>query len=302
MKRGSSPTTMRSSREGRLRWLWIPTPMRIPSRTPLRSRGFGNPAACSSHGVRTARNGWTQCTGPQLRMSRPSAGSWPRASLGHLPRQVGHGIHEMLHGQATLGVHPAHYRRHLQHLRGLKSGGTRAGSMMTIHGKGFLNSERPSLPCPTLFSVCPLAGCLGSRRQPGRTAAFIPMWSQMCGMAAKAAVLLMGLSGTQRQIRLTATMVLLDAALLPPQFRNVEGQPDAKSPKGMYGKPGTRRRPKPAPTATFDGWTLLGIVAFTHILDAGALLLALTERARRLPLETHAPEQALASILRAPPQ
>ena len=109
---------------------------------------------------------------------------------------------------------------------------------------------------------------------------------------------LLALAGNWRVRR----MVLLDAALLPPQFRNVEGQPDAKSPKGMYGKPGTRRRPKPAPTATFDGWTLLGIVAFTHILDAGALLLALTERARRLPLETHAPEQALASILRAPPQ
>ena len=36
-----------------------------------------------------------------------------------------------------------------------------------------------------------------------------------CGILAKAAVLLLGLAGTQRRIRLTVTVVLMDVALLP---------------------------------------------------------------------------------------
>ena len=39
-----------------------------------------------------------------------------------------------------------------------------------------------------------------------------------CGILAKAAVLLLGLAGKQRRIRLTATIAFIDIALLPQHF------------------------------------------------------------------------------------
>ena len=110
------------------------------------------------------------------------------------------------------------------------------------------------------------------------------MWRIACGILAKAAVLLLGLAGTQRRIRLTATVALLDVALLPHELvpQHVD-RADQEVVEAVSGRMQETPTPAILPQVSFDWFTLLGIVDFTHLLDVGVLWLSLYRRASRHP-------------------
>ena len=88
------------------------------------------------------------------------------------------------------------------------------------------------------------------------------------GILAKAGVLLLGLSGTQRRIRLTATVALLDIALLPNECFSLrmEGADSAVHETPQDGEE-TKEVVVTSLQPSLDWFTLLGIVTGTHLVD-----------------------------------
>ena len=88
------------------------------------------------------------------------------------------------------------------------------------------------------------------------------------GILAKAGVLLLGLSGTQRRIRLTATVALLDIALLPNELFSPRME---RAESAVHDTPQDGEEAKEAGVTTLqsslDWFTLLGIVTGTHLVD-----------------------------------
>ena len=111
------------------------------------------------------------------------------------------------------------------------------------------------------------------------------------GIAAKAAVLLLGLSGTQRKIRLTATVALLDIALLPQEiFPHSAQAVEIEHPEVTH-KPEVEPPTVVSSTQTsLDWFTLLGIVTFTHLVDVGMWWLSIFLQARRQPVQAWSSE------------
>ena len=88
------------------------------------------------------------------------------------------------------------------------------------------------------------------------------------GILAKAGVLLLGLSGTQRRIRLTATVALLDIALLPQEFFSLRMETAYSAVQETpQGGEEAKEVVVTSLQPSLDWYTLLGIATGTHLVD-----------------------------------